>query len=240
MRTILIDDEEGARGHLRELLRAHTNVDVIAEADHPLEAIRLVNELAPDLVFLDIQMPLMDGFDLIPYLESQPIIIFCSAYDAYALEAFEVNALDYLLKPVDPPRLAQALERARGEWQKLEALAMMAPRPHGLRNIVCQVGGRHRVLWLREITAFHKEGRYTAAHTADASYLTDLTLDYLERKIVHPDFFRINRGVILRKDQVRAFEARPHGSATVTTISGEALTVSRSRFGAFKDWFAAS
>jgi len=239
VRAILIDDEEGARGQLRELLTTHP-VEIVAEADHPLEAIEMVNRLEPDLIFLDIQMPLMDGFDILPYLRTRPIVVFCSAHDVYALEAFEVNALDYLLKPVSAERLAMALDRARNEWQKLEALAEMAPRPRGLRNIVCQTAGKHHVIWLREIWSFAKEGRYTAVETEQGRFLTDLTLDYLETKIVHPDFFRINRGVILRKDRVRGFEAKPHGSAAVTTIGGEVLTVSRSRFGAFKKWFVIS
>jgi len=237
MRTILVDDEEGARGQLRSLLAAHPDLSVVGEADHPLDAIRMINSLAPELVFLDIQMPLMDGFDLLPYLSARPLVIFCTAYDSYALKAFEVNALDYLLKPVSPERLALALRRATNEWSKLASLATMAPRPQGLRNIVCHQGSEHRVLWLRDIVAFHKDGRYTAVHNRDGScLLTDLTLDYLEKKIVHPDFFRLNRGAILRRDQVASFRTLPHGSGLVTTTDGEEVTIRRARYQPFKNW----
>ena len=238
MRTILVDDEDGARGHLRSLLAAHPQITIVAEADHPLDGIRLINAQAPELVFLDIQMPLMDGFELLPYLTTTPIVIFCTAHDSYALKAFEVNALDYLLKPVSPDRLALALERAVNEWSKLASLDGMPPRPQGLRNIVCHQGNEHHVLWLRDIAFFLKEGRYTAVHTRSGHcMLTNLTLDYLEKKIVHPDFFRISRGTILRKEQVLSFRTLTHGSGMIDTKDGGEMTVSRSRFQPFKQWF---
>ena len=237
MRTILVDDEQGARGHLADLLAHQDEIEVVAQADHPLLAIDVINKLAPELVFLDIQMPLLDGFEMLPYLTCRPIIIFCTAHDSYAIRAFEVNALDYLLKPVTPERLTMALERAANEWARLQSINTMEPRPGGLRKIICQQGGSNRVIWLREINLFQKEGRYTSVWTtAGDHYLTELTLDYLEKKITVPHFFRINRGVLLRKDQIRDYGAQSYGSGELTTHDNQSFTISRSRFPAFKSW----
>ena len=239
MRTILVEDEEGARGYLKELLRAHEEVTVVGEADHPVEAIRQINQLVPDLVFLDIQLPLLNGFQMLPYLKTRPIIIFCTAHDEYAVKAFEANALDYLLKPVRPDRLALALGRASNEWQKLSSLKNIALSEPGLRSIVCHRGDAHHALWLRDILLFQKDGRYTAVHSKkDGLFLTDLTLDYLEEKITHDDFFRINRSEIIRKDQIRSYRSGPHGSGQLQSQSDTTHSVSRGRFQAFKSWFS--
>ena len=240
LRAILVDDEEGARGHLRTLLAAFPEIIVIGEADHPLDAIERINRDRPELVFLDIQMPLMDGFELLPYLRVQPMIVFCTAYDEYAFKAFETNALDYLLKPVTPERLALSIGRADREWEKLAALESMGPRSGGLRHIVCSRSGATHVIWLRQILGFLKEGRYTAVLTrGDGAFLTTLSLDYLARQITHGDFFRISRSAIVHRENIRRIRPHANGSALIGTNSDQDLRVSRGRFQAFKNWFRA-
>ena len=122
MRCLVVDDERSAREYLRDLLDEIQGIEVIGEAKDGLDAIDKINRLRPELVLLDIQMPVLNGLSLIPYLKHRPLIVFVTAYDQYAIDAFRVHAVDYLLKPVERQLLAEAIQRAQHEWQKLQAL----------------------------------------------------------------------------------------------------------------------
>ncbi len=237
MRTLLVDDEAAARGYLKDMLTAHPEIQVMAEARDGLEAIEKINRLRPDLVFLDVQMPVLDGFAVLPYLKHRPLIIFCTAFDQYALRAFEVSALDYLLKPPEPARLAKSLEKARDEWGKLERLGEQV-KPAGPRNIVVHKHNKYQVLWLRDIHMFIKEGRYTSAVVDDNQrFLTDLSLDKLAKDIVDPSFMRVSRSAIIRKEFISTFAVKSFGTGEIVTRIGERIAVSRGRLRDFKTWF---
>lgn len=238
MRTILIDDEEPSREFLKDQLKSYPEIEIIAEAKDGLEAIEVINKLRPDLIFLDIQMPVLDGFTVLSYLHCQPMVVFCTAHDAYAIKAFETNALDYLLKPVSRERLALSLDKISDEWHKISQIRSQVQQEEGLRNIVCHQNSIYHVFWLRDIEFFSKEGRYTAVQTSqEGTYLTDLTVDYLEKHIRNPNFFRINRATIIRRDIIRHFKIRTYSTGEVDTESGHSFTVSRGRLQSFKQWF---
>lgn len=238
MRTLLIDDEANARHYLRELLANHSHISIIGEATQGLEAIELVNKMKPDLIFLDIQMPVLDGFAVLNYLTHKPMIVFCTAHDQFAIKAFETNALDYLLKPVTQDRLRLSLEKINREWEKISGVQTVWSAKAGLRNIVCHRNNAYVVFWLKDICFFTKEGRYTAVQTqSEGSFLTDLTVDYLETHIQHPDFFRINRATIIRRDIVQNFKIQTHSTGHLETANGHSFSVSRSRLQGFKQWF---
>ena len=140
MRVLLVDDEAPARALLREYLATHPAVEVVGECTNGFEAVKAIAESVPDLVFLDIQMPKLDGFEVLELLEPRPAVIFCTAYDEYALKAFEVHAVDYLLKPVDPARLRDALDRAAEQAAQRDVLHLSLKT--NIAVIQCEIGER--------------------------------------------------------------------------------------------------
>ena len=238
-RAIIIDDEAAARGMLREMLSEQNGIEVIDEAKNGLEAIEKINKYHPDLIFLDIQMPVLSGFDILPYLKERPLIIFCTAYDQYALKAFEESAVDYLLKPVEEERLKKCLSKLHDHWQKLEKFISSDSAREGIEKIVCQTNDAHHVLWLPDIAMFRKEGRYTGVITTNNSfYLSDLTVEYLDKNISDPRFFRISRKVIIAKPVIASFKTLSSGIGELTTVEGENYSVSRSRVSKFREWLS--
>ncbi len=234
MRVVLVDDERAARGAMKRRLHAFPEFTVIAEASDGFEAIAVINSQQPELVFLDVQMPLLSGFEVLPYLKHKPMIVFCSAHDQYAVQAFEEHALDYLLKPVDAERLAKCLARVQRE-RNHRALIRLAARH--LEKVVCHAGGDNRAIWISEVRNFRKVGRYAELTTDEGkSYLTDLTMDYLQTNL-DDRFFRVNRSLILRKDCIDGYRMKRSGSATLTTDDGETVPLSKSRIKLFRVWF---
>ncbi len=237
MRVYLVDDEDHARGLLKRFLSANPEIDIVGEQGDPVAAIEEINRLRPDLVFLDIDMPALTGFEMLPYLKRKPLIIFLTAYDEYAIKAFEVNALDYVLKPPTPERLAESLSRAHDRWSALAELELGDPKPRGLTKIVCGQGSAYRVVWVKDVASFSKDGRYTVLVTRQQKqWFTDLTVDYLEKRLHNPLFFRINRGWIIHKELVSSFDGLPSGQLAVQLSDGQTLNVSRRRSRAFRDW----
>lgn len=204
-RTLLIDDEPLALQRLRRLLEPHSDVIEIQDtACHGIEAVTKINRLKPDLIFLDIQMPELDGFQVLERLHTFPYIIFCTAYDDYALRAFETNAIDYLLKPVEPERLAKAidkLQRLTGDDRKtfetqLQHLMAHLKKPKS-RRIQVRIGDRIRLLNPKDICFFKASDKYVEGHTTDQSYLLNQTLNQLETELAEYDFVRIHRSALI-------------------------------------------
>ncbi len=187
MRVLLVDDEELARSRLRSLLQGYDDIEIVGEAQDGEEAIARIDELKPDLVFLDIQMPGCSGTDVVESLRSpRPRIIFCTAFDQYALDAFELAALDYLLKPVTRARLAKAIERARqssleaNESSLAQAAASGVPRAG---RFLAKRAGRYRVVSQSEVLYFAFEEGLTKMHAVDQEYCMDPTLNELEERL---------------------------------------------------------
>ena len=204
-RAYLVDDELPAVKRLTRLLQATGRVEIVGAEMNPVAAVEAIRAASPDILFLDIQMPGLTGFDLLARVERQPFVIFTTAYDQYALKAFEVNSIDYLLKPVEPEELDRALnkleqfQRAGGQVDLrgvLEALSRSA----SLQRIPIRLGERTRFLEVGRITHFFTQGRLTFAAADGKTHAVDWTIAELEQKLGPSRFFRIHRGTLVNLD----------------------------------------
>lgn len=239
LRALLVDDEELALQRLERLLGGHTDrVEIVGRARDGDQALERCAALSPDLLFLDIQMPGRDGFEVLEALEDPPWVVFCTAYDAYALKAFEACALDYLLKPVDPDRLARTLdriERLRGAETgsgdvaaQLRRLAESLQQP-GPRRLQARSGDRIRFVELDEVRYFRAADKYVEAHTYDETVLLDQSLNRLEGTLPAGRFARIHRSFLVNLDHLEEVERGLGGySARVADAEHSRLPVSRS------------
>ncbi len=220
-RILLVDDEQPARDRLRRLLESMDGVEVCGEAGDGPAALEQIRALRPDVVLLDIEMPGCSGTEVAASLpEPRPRIVFCTAFEHYAVEAFELNAADYLLKPVSRARLDAALRKAAPG---------PSPAPHAQR-LLARAGERYVVIPVAEITAFLSEQGLTHLYTHDRDYWMDPTLNDLEMRLDPAQFFRISRAALVRMDEVKDVAPMPGGSGEVTLKSGRRLEVSRRRF----------
>jgi two-component system LytT family response regulator len=219
MKCMIVDDEEPARARMRRLLAAYPDLDVTDEARDGLEALRKIEELRPDLLFLDIELPGLAGFEVLHSLPrdvTPPMVIFVTGYDQHALAAFDANALAYLLKPVEPERLAQAVERARKlasgsgervrEGERLRKIADESSRV--LRQVVCRKRDRLLLIPPEQILWFQVENGIVKAHTADDTYWVNSQLSELEAGLPTERFFRARREVLVNVERIA--EIRPY------------------------------
>ncbi len=229
MKALVVDDEPLARRELRRLLAAFPSVEVIGEAGNIDDAKARIEQLAPDVVFLDIQMPGGTGFDLLTRLDRLPRIVFTTAYDQYAVKAFEVNALDYLLKPVEPERLAAALHKIQA------AVTHGSPAADApLEQLFIKDGPRCWFVPLREVGVFTSEGNYVRLLWGRERPLLGRSLAALETKLDPRRFFRANRGQIVNLDFIQGVEAGEGGRLHVQLRDGLEIEVSRRQARLFK------
>lgn len=236
MKVILIEDSRLGRTEMRRLLDAYSDVEVVGEAANADDALGLITERQPDLLFLDIQMPGRDGFDLLAGLDVVPPVIFCTAYSEFAVQAFERNALDYLLKPVQPERLAQALDRARHALA--ESSEDTSKRGDFLRpadRIFIKDGEDCWFVPLGEIRVFEIEGGYTRLYFGDHRPLIPKTLNYLETRLDPQAFFRASRRYIVNLQWVKDVEPWFSGGLRLTMKDGQQIEVSRRQAQKFRD-----
>jgi two-component system, LytTR family, response regulator len=237
--ALIVDDEPLARRRIRRMLARHPEIEILGDAANGREAITAIRELAPDLVFLDVQMPELDGFAVLEAIGAQlmPLVIFVSAYDQYALRAFEVCALDYLLKPFDRQRFDKALQRAKGRLANertdinQRALRLLeelrAERSHAERMLV-KSGGRAFFLKTDEIDWVEAEGKYVRLHVGKESYLVREAISSLEAQLDPKKFLRIHRCSIVNIDRVKELQPWFHNEYRVILRDGTELMLSRS------------
>jgi len=230
MRALIVDDERLARKELRRLLGAHPALEIVGEAANPIEARAAIGALAPDLVFLDVQMPGGSGFDLLASLDATPAVIFTTAFDQYALRAFDVSALDYLLKPIEPARLAHALRKFDARLQPVPAA--QAPAADG--KVFIKDGERCWFVALEQIMLFESEGNYTRVYFEANRPLLLRTLNQLEARLDPERFLRVSRRQIVNLDFVTGIAPGP-GSGMVLTLKGDVkVPMSRRRAAEFR------
>ena len=236
--VLVVDDEPPARRGLCALLARHEDLRVVGEARSGQEAIDAIRTLRPDLVFLDVQMPDGDGFDVVRAIgvEQMPVVVFATAYDAYALKAFEAQALDYLLKPYDRERLDAVLERARtqlrqrgrGADESLRALVeKLGERPRWLDRLSVSVGSRLRLGDVADIDYFEAEANYVRAHVGPRSHLVRTTLTALEGKLDPSRFLRVHRSLIVQTARIAEVEPLFAGEYVLFLRDGRRLTSGR-------------
>jgi two-component system LytT family response regulator len=249
LRAYLVDDEPLALERLRRLLERTGRVEVTGSTTEPEKAVAALAADPPDVCFLDIQMPRLDGFEVLARLPHQPIVIFTTAYDQYALKAFGVNSVDYLLKPVEPEALERALkkvERFRGTGRSgqpdLQALltqltdSLRAPKPDYPDRIASRLGDRLWFIDLARVTHFYAEDKLTYAVWEGKSYCVDYTIAELERKLDPRKFLRIHRSTVVNVAWIKEVASLPGGALNVRLKDGREtdLTVARDRARDFK------
>ncbi|MEO6133639.1 MAG: response regulator [Ginsengibacter sp.] len=234
-KVVIIDDERLARSELRRLLQEFPDVEIIGEATNANEGIEKIESLNPDLIFLDIQMPGKSGFDMLLELEKAPHVIFVTAYDEYALRAFEVNALDYLMKPVEPKRLADALLKVMQKEE--EELATYTNR--GILSehdqIFVKDGERCWFVKLSEVRLFESVGNYAKVFFGNNKPLILKSLNALEERLNEKVFFRANRKHIINLRMIDKIEPYFNGGLLIDLIGGEKIEVSRRQAVKFKE-----
>jgi len=238
IKAIIVDDERLARNELKKLLQSHPEIEVIEEAtnvDEGLEKIELYN---PELIFLDIQMPGKTGFDLLAEVEKTPKVIFTTAYDEYAIKAFEVNALDYLLKPIEPKRLTDAIQKLQDELQKEKAgIGGVLNRGPLTENdqVFVKDGERCWFVKLGEIRLFESVGNYAKVYFSTNKPLILKSLNALEERLDDRMFFRANRKHIINLRWIEKIEPYFNGGLLVDLKGGEKIEVSRRQTVKFKE-----
>lgn len=243
LRALIVDDEPLARRTLEKLLSASTGVVLVGECRNGREALAALSSQAVDLVFLDVEMPGMDGFEVLAELDedARPLVVFVTAYDKYALDAFEVHAVDYLLKPFDDERFATSLARARRAFgadlaearARTEALVMSRQRPSAAANLLDRITihheGRVEIVPLPEIRWIEAADQYVKIHTEQSTHLMRASLSRLERELDPRQFLRVHRSAIVSLGRVRTVESSPSGTGRLQLSDGSWVPVSRSR-----------
>ena len=238
VRIAIVDDERPARDALREYLAGEPDVEIVAECANGFEAVKAVANLHPDLLLLDLQMPKLDGFEVLELVGRETAVIFTTAYDEYALRAFEVHAIDYLLKPFGPERLREALGRARERLARPQAgtppatEVSAAARPPGawLLRIVIRDGADVHVVPIDKIDYIEAQDDYVAVRTGERVLLKEQTMADLERQLDPRRFVRIHRSVLLNLDRLVRLEPTGKESRMAVLRDGRRLPVSRSGY----------
>lgn len=228
MKALIIDDERLARNALRRVLKPHKEVEVVGEAASADEAVRVIHRFLPDLIFLDVEMPGGSGFDLLERLEDVPIVIFTTAYDEYAVRAFEINALDYLVKPVSSERLAAAL--ARAEKALASTAKPLPPREQsraGLYQLFVRDRDRCWIVRLSDIVLMEAEGNYTRLHFGTNAPLIYRSLSAIEERLDPTLFFRASRHQIINLRCIEGLESEAEGRLLVRLTNGQRAEISR-------------
>lgn len=242
-RTLIIDDERLAREELKSILKDFNEIEIVGEAQNGEEGIQKVKELSPDLIFLDVSMPEMTGFEMLKHLEEIPNVIFVTAYDQYALKAFEVNALDYVLKPVETERLEDALKKLK-EKDENDFESEKAPLSRKDRQLTVEdrifIKDNEKCYFVRlgDVRMLESDGNYVKVYFGDSRPLILRSLNSFEGKLDPEVFFRANRKFIVNLQFVHRVENWFNGGLQFELSSGEKIEVSRRQAIRFKDHFA--
>lgn len=236
-RVIVADDEALARQAVRDLVQQHPLLTLVGEATDGREALDVIVEHRPDLVFLDIQMPELDGFQVVAALddETMPAFVFVTAYDAFAIKAFEVDAIDYLLKPVTPERFAAAVDRVQARLSRsvdddttVRSMAAKVDEQRGpATRFVARRGQKHYFVRVADIDWIEAEGNYLRLVTGETTHLIRQTMKGVETRLDPSQFVRVHRSAIVAIDRIRSIEAREHGEFVITMSSGAKIESSR-------------
>jgi two-component system, LytTR family, response regulator len=237
IRTLIIEDEEPARNLLRTFLESFEEIDLIGECSDGFSGLKTINELQPDLVFLDIQMPRLTGFELLELLDDIPEIVFTTAYDEYALKAFDLNAVDYLMKPFSKQRLRQAVDKvierfrikSSGKEKVSQLVEQMHQKARPLERIVVKSGSKIHVIPIQDIEQLEAQDDYVMIHTAQGRFMKKETMASMEQNLPEDSFIRIHRSHIVNVSQIQRIEQYGKESYLLILKNGNQVSVSKSR-----------
>src|SRR5213593_2954926 len=244
IRAVIVDDEAPARALLREFLAAHADVEVVGECANGFEAVKVIGELEPDLVLLDVQMPKLDGFEVLELLDRPPVVVFVTAFDEYALKAFEVHAVDYVLKPVGRERLSEALAHARGRLGAPAAAPAPAPaalaaaaRPPGqfVERILVKDGANVHVIPVERLDWIEAQDDYVSIRADGKTHLKPQTLAEIAAGLDPARFVRIHRSYVLNVERIARLELYAKDSRVAFLKDGKDLPVSRAGYARLRE-----
>ncbi len=244
IKTIIVEDSRLARNELKELVKQHPELEIIGEAENVDDAYNLITSLGPDLIFLDINMPGKDGFELLEMLDDVPITVFTTAFDEYAIKSFEYNTLDYLLKPISTKRFADAVDKVKA---KMAAPAFPAPTVHPEpearheapltenSQIFIKDGEKCWLVKLSEVQLFEIVGNYTRVYFADNKPLIYKSLNQVEERLPHHIFFRANRQQVINLQYIKSVDNWFNGKLRALLQNGSEVEISRRQSALFKE-----
>ena len=236
VRTLIIDDEAPARDLIRHYLKDFKEIEIIGECENGFEGFKLIQLESPDLIFLDVKMPKITGFEMLELVENPPLTIFSTAYDEYAIRAFELNAIDYLMKPYSRERFEIAVKKALDKLEKKEnrkpdyQSVSNATKTQDLNKIIVKNGNRIQIIPLEKIKFIEAQDDYVSIVSDEGRFLKQTTMKSLEDQLPEEEFVRIHRSYILRIDQLKKLEAYTKDTHLATILSEEKLPVSKSGY----------
>lgn len=241
IRTLIIEDEEPARMLVRKFLEDFSEIEVLGECADGFAAVKSINEHKPDLIFLDVQMPKLSGFELLEIIEHKPQVIFTTAYDSYAIKAFDENAVDYLLKPFSRERFADAVRKVMGriasqdEQNYTDVIALAEGKTEILQRIAVKSGSKIEIIAVGDIIYLESEGDYVMIHTKTGKFLKEKTMKYFEQHLDRDTFIRVHRSYIININEISRIELFEKESYIIKLKSGEQVKASSSGYKALKD-----
>ena len=237
IKAILIDDEPLARYILAEYLQSYTDITVVQECGDGFEGVKAIAQHQPDLIFLDVQMPKINGFEMLELLDTPPAVIFTTAFDEYAMKAFEAHAIDYLLKPFSKERFDKAMKKWKERYEKPEGKAAVqslmenaSTQPDQQNRVVVKTGTKIRIIPMHEIHYLEADDDYVKIHTADGSYLKKKTMGYFEGVLDNTQFVRVHRSYILQIQQVTRIEPYEKEGHLAILKSGARIPISKTGY----------
>lgn len=241
--TVIIDDEQLARDVIKNYLKDYSDIEIVEECENGFEGLKAIQEYHPDLVFLDIKMPKITGFEMLELLDTNPVIIFCTALDQYAIKAFEHNAADYLLKPYSKERFAEAVEKAKekvisreNQEEKIDNLLQFARNSiETIRRIVVKLGSKIHIIPVDAILYIEAQDDYVMIYTEDGRFLKQNTMKYLEAHLPENEFVRIHRSFIVAVKEIVRLEGYEKESHLVILKNNSQLNVSRTGYSRLKE-----
>jgi len=239
MKIIIIDDEAPARDLIRHYLQQYNDIEIVGEADNGFTAMKIIREQSPQLIFLDVQMPKLTGFEMLELMEDPPAIIFSTAFDQYAIRAFELNAVDYLLKPYSKERFDAAMQKVLTRMQQgtpiqPEIQTFTTPPPGTLTRIAVKSRQQIHVIPVDDIDFIEADGDYVKLHTAQSAFLKEKTMKFFEENLPSQQFIRIHRSYIVNVNEVAKIELYEKDGYRVHLKNGKLLKASSSGYKTLK------
>lgn len=236
LRAIIVEDEKPARELVKAFLKNHDRIELVGECDNGFDGVKTINEMKPDLVFLDIQMPKLTGFEMIELLDEVPDVIFTTAFDQYAIKAFELSAVDYLMKPFSKQRFAEAIEKVfqrislnKEKPKVVEFTNQLKEETEVIERIFVKTGNKIDVVPVPEIIRIESEDDYVEIFTPKGKFLKKETMNYLEKALPQDTFVRVHRSSIINLNNIQKIEKYGKDSSMVILKDGSRVNVSKSR-----------
>ncbi len=238
MKVIIIDDEPLARSIVKEYLQPHSNIEIVAECNDGFEGIKAIQQYEPELIFLDVQMPKINGFEMLELIENPPAVIFTTAFDEFAIKAFELNATDYLLKPFSKDRFNKAIQKYQDQPAKPQAIPVVETAAQGAgqqNRVVVKDGNKIKIIPVNQIQYLEAADDYVKIVTSDRAFLKKRTMNFFEQSLASHNFVRIHRSYIVNSQLITRIDPYEKDSHLVLLSNGSKIPVSKAGYAKLKE-----